>query len=108
MLYPNTLLLSWLAPGTGRGVVQLDLVNCSAAESALSSGHPRGRDDIGAIAARSQDESEGTSLVETLVPFLMVYTDGVERLACESLIERQRWVNRIWYVVEIIPSPFKH
>jgi hypothetical protein len=71
-------------------------------ESALSLGHPRARDDIGAIAARDQDALQGKNLVETLVPFQMVYADGIERLACESLVERQRWVNRLWYVPNLV------
>lgn len=98
ILYPHTLLLTWIAPGSGRGVVQLDLVNCGSVESALSLGHPRAQDDVGTVAARTQDRAHGTELVETLVPFWMVYGDGVERLASESLVERQRWYNRIWYV----------
>jgi hypothetical protein len=36
--------------------------------------------------------------MDMLVPFHMLYADGVERLAAESLLERQKWVNRIWYV----------
>ncbi|KAF5339034.1 hypothetical protein D9758_014100 [Tetrapyrgos nigripes] len=62
LLYHHTLLISWLAPTSsaerapmGRAVVQLDLVNCLTVESALSLGHPRARDDVGAIAAREQD-----------------------------------------------------
>jgi hypothetical protein len=77
--------------------VQLDLTNCVSVESALSLGHPRAVDDVGAIAAKFQDETHGTEFTESLVPFWMVYADGVERLACESLVERQRWVNRLWY-----------
>ncbi len=77
-------------------MVQLDLINCDSVESALSLGHPRAAEDVGAISARQQDATEDTELVDTLVPFWMVYPDGVERLATESLIERQRWVNRIW------------
>lgn len=111
LLYRHTLLLSWLAPSApslpgsstgraplGRAVVQLDLVNCFAVESALSLSHPRARDDVGAIAAREQDalsQSE-LGLVESLVPFWMVYGDGVERLACDSLVQRLRWIERIW------------
>lgn len=90
--------MSWLAPGAGRGVVQLDLVNCSSVESALSLDHPRTVDDVGAIAAREQDSAEGSDLIHALVPFWMVYADGVERVAAESILERQRWVTRIWYV----------
>lgn len=36
--------------------------------------------------------------MDMLVPFHMLYADGVERLAAESLLERQKWVNRLWYV----------
>lgn len=36
--------------------------------------------------------------MDMLVPFHMLYADGVERLAAESLLERQKWVNRIWCV----------
>ncbi|KAJ3746573.1 hypothetical protein DFH05DRAFT_963315 [Lentinula detonsa] len=113
LLYRHTLLLSWLAPTTpspsgpstvraplGRAVVQLDLVNCFAVESALSLSHPRARDDVGAIAAREQDglSQNGVEigLIESLVPFWMVYGDGVERLACDSLVQRLRWIERIW------------
>ncbi|KAJ3911506.1 hypothetical protein F5877DRAFT_85875 [Lentinula edodes] len=97
LLYCHTLLLSWLAPTTqsvpgpstgraplGRAVVQLDLVNCFAVESALSLSHPRARDDVGAIAAREQDTGADTGLMESLVPFWMVYGDGVERLGSDK------------------------
>jgi hypothetical protein len=44
-------------------------------------------------------DRDGQSLTDTLVPssFQMLYADGVERLAAESLLERQKWVNRIMY-----------
>ncbi|KAI3615275.1 hypothetical protein WG66_003436 [Moniliophthora roreri] len=116
LLYRHTLLLSWLAPTAagerapmGRAVVQLDLINCLTAESALTLSHPRARDDVGAIAARQQDARDGVSdmdgLVHSLVPFWMVYGDGVERLACESLVERQRWLGRIWEAINNPPTP---
>ncbi|KAL0574078.1 hypothetical protein V5O48_007887, partial [Marasmius crinis-equi] len=117
LLYRNTLLLSWIAPTSsgerapmGRAVVQLDLMNCLTVESALSLGHPRARDDVGAVAARQQDSAsrprgDSDGLVESLVPFWMVYGDGVERLACESLVERQRWIGRIWEAINNPPTP---
>ncbi|KAM6501107.1 hypothetical protein JOM56_004121 [Amanita muscaria] len=37
--------------------------------------------------------------MDMLVPFQMLYADGIERLGVESLLERQRWVNRIWEAV---------
>ena len=92
------LLLSWLAPGGGRGIVALDLLNCTKAQSAYSPLHPLARDDVGTLAASQQtNDRDGQSLTDTLVPFQMLYADGVERLAAESLLERQKWVNRIMY-----------
>jgi hypothetical protein len=91
--------LSWLAPGGGRGIVALDLLNCTSIQTAPSPNHPIARDDVGTIAARQQsNEPNGLPLMEMLVPFHMMYADGVERLAAESLLERQKWVNRIWFV----------
>jgi hypothetical protein len=92
------LLLSWLAPGGGRGIVALDLLNCTSVQSTPSPTHPSARDDVGTIAARQQSgEAAGLPLMDILVPFQMLYADGVERLAAESLLERQKWVNRLWY-----------
>ena len=100
LLYPNVLLLSWLAPGGGRGIVALDLLNCTSVQSVPSPTHAVARDDVGTIAARQQsNELDSMPLMEMLVPFHMMYADGIERLAAESLQERQKWVNRIWYVV---------
>ncbi|KAF8054910.1 hypothetical protein FPV67DRAFT_1751788 [Lyophyllum atratum] len=96
LLYPQLLLLSWLSPGGGRGILALDLLNCTSVQSAPSPTHPSARDDIGTIAARSQSvERDGQPLMDMLVPFHMLYADGVERLAAESLLERQKWVNRL-------------
>ncbi|KAJ7855172.1 hypothetical protein B0H14DRAFT_3865293 [Mycena olivaceomarginata] len=52
LLYPHLLLLSWLAPGGGRGIVGLDLVNCEGVQSTPSLGHPGAREDVGGVAAR--------------------------------------------------------
>lgn len=105
ILYTNTLVLSWVAPGGGRGVVTLDLINCNEVRSVPSPSHPSARDDIGTIAARLQMEEQGGSegeqdwdLVEFLCPFQLMYSDGVERLGAESARERVRWVSAIWYV----------
>ncbi|KAF5325364.1 hypothetical protein D9619_009638 [Psilocybe cf. subviscida] len=110
LLYPHLLLLSWLSPGGGRGIVALDLLNCTSVVNVFGGGGLGGREarevgDVGGSAAREQDEEMRTSgsdrprLVDTLVPFHMLYADGVERLAAESLLERQKWVNRIWEAV---------
>ncbi len=105
MLYPHMLLLSWLAPGGGRGIVALDLLNCTSVQSAPSPTHPSARDDVGTAAAQIQStETGGQPLMNMLVPFHMMYNDGVERLAAESLLERQKWVNRIWYVIQAFIS----
>ncbi|KAK2460787.1 hypothetical protein APHAL10511_007257 [Amanita phalloides] len=100
LLYPHMLLLSWIAPGGGRGIVALDLLNCTNVQSTPSPVHPSARDDVGTVAARLQSsEKGGQPLMDMLVPFQMLYVDGIERLAVESLVARQRWVNRIWEAV---------
>ncbi|KAJ7092838.1 hypothetical protein B0H15DRAFT_832649, partial [Mycena belliarum] len=54
LLYPHLLLLSWIAPGGGRGIVGLDLLNCTTVQSTSSASHPNSQDDVGSIAARLQ------------------------------------------------------
>lgn len=99
LLYPHMLLLSWIAPGGGRGVVTLDLLNCTEVRSVPSPSHPSAKEDVGTIAARAQiAEGDCPPLMELLCPFQLLYSDGVERLAAESARERVRWVSAIWYV----------
>jgi hypothetical protein len=91
------ILLSWIAPGGGRGIVTLDLLNCTEVRSVPSPTHPSAREDVGTIAAQQQSVEEGGhSLMEVLCPFQLLYADGVERLAAESARERVRWVSAIW------------
>ena len=106
------LLLSWIAPSGGRGIVTLDLLNCIEVRSVPSPLHPTAQDDVGTIAARMQsgepgahaelmevpDVDNGMTLIETLCPFQLLYTDGIERLGAESARERVRWVSAIWCV----------
>ncbi|KAG9119967.1 hypothetical protein FRC07_004758, partial [Ceratobasidium sp. 392] len=98
VLYPNVLILTWIAPTGGRGVVTLDLVNCTEVRSAPSPSHPSARDDVGSVAARLQS----LELAETLCPFQLLYTDGVERLGTDTARERVRWVGAIWEVLATI------
>ncbi|KAH7337671.1 hypothetical protein B0J17DRAFT_433910 [Rhizoctonia solani] len=98
VLYPNVLILTWIAPTGGRGVVTLDLVNCTEVRSAPSPSHPSARDDVGSVAARLQS----AELAETLCPFQLLYTDGVERLGTDTARERVRWVGSIWDVLATI------
>jgi hypothetical protein len=110
VLYPNMLLLSWIAQGGGRGIITLDLLNCTEVRSVASPTHPSAQDDVGTIAAKAQTanaRAEGfgdLGLMETLCPFQLFYSDGVERLGAESARERVRWVSAIWYV----PRCFYH
>ena len=107
VLYPNMLLLSWIAQGGGRGIVTLDLLNCTEVRSVASPTHPSAQDDVGTLAAKAQTanaQAEGfgeLGLMETLCPFQLFYSDGVERLGAESARERVRWVSAIWYVLLI-------
>jgi hypothetical protein len=57
LLYPHALVLSWIAPAGGRGVVTLDLLNCTEVRSVPSPTHPSAADDVGTIAARAQSKS---------------------------------------------------
>ncbi|KAB5587662.1 hypothetical protein CTheo_8898 [Ceratobasidium theobromae] len=98
VLYPNVLILSWIAPTGGRGVVTLDLVNCTEVRSAPSPSHPSARDDVGRVAARLQS----AELAETLCPFQLLYSDGVERLGTDTAMERVWWVGAIWDVLMTI------
>ncbi|KAH9993287.1 hypothetical protein BJV74DRAFT_884401 [Russula compacta] len=106
VLYPNMLLLSWIAQGGGRGIVTLDLLNCTEVRSVASPTHPSAQDDVGTIAAKAQTanaQAEGfgaLGLIETLCPFQLFYSDGVERLGAESARERVRWVSAIWEVLD--------
>lgn len=116
MLYPHMLLLSWVAPAGGRGIVTLDLLNCTEVRSVPSPTHPSAKDDIGTIAAQTQANDQDdpdlghlgdTNLMEALCPFQLLYSDGVERLGAESARERVRWVSAIWSVslVSFFASP---
>ena len=87
-----------VGPRRGRGIIALDLLNRTKTQSAYSPLHPLARDDAGTLARASKlNDRDGQSLTDTLVPFQMLYADAVERLAAESLLERQKWVNRIMY-----------
>ena len=101
MLYPNKLILSWIVPGGGRGVVTLDLLNCTEVRSVPSPLHRDAIDDIGSIAAREQSQEErndsGAGLADYLCPFQLLYSDGLERLGAESARDRVRWVAALWY-----------
>ena len=104
VLYTNILLLSWIVQGGGRGIVTLDLLNCTEVRSVASPTHPSTQDDVGTLAAKAQTanaQAEGfgeLGLMETLCPFQLFYSDGVERLGAESARERVRWVSAIWCV----------
>ncbi|KAG9080929.1 hypothetical protein FRC06_005993, partial [Ceratobasidium sp. 370] len=98
VLYPNVLILTWIAPTGGRGVVTLDLVNCTEVWSVPSPSHPSARDDVGSVAARLQSPE----LAETLCPFQLLYADGVERLGTDTARERVCWVGAIWEVLATI------
>lgn len=102
MLYPNILLLTLLAPGGGRGVVTLGLINRNETRSVPSPRHPTAHDGIGTIAARLQMCSPETEdlgdydSLEMLCPFRLLYNDGIERLGAESARADVRWVSAKW------------
>ncbi|KAK7678727.1 hypothetical protein QCA50_018309 [Cerrena zonata] len=98
LLYPRMLLLTWIAPNGGRGVVTLDLLTCTEVGSTRSPMDPRTADDVGTQAAREQAYAD-IDLMTLLLPFHLLYGDGVERLAAESPGERARWVEAIWEIL---------
>jgi len=99
ILFHRQLQLSWVEPGGGRAVVNLDLLNCHEVRSSLAPFHRDAWGDIGSIAARNQaNQDEGFDFVNDLCPFQLLYEDGVERLAASSQRERVRWVEAIWSV----------
>ena len=79
LLYPHMLVLSWIAPSGGRGVVTLDLLNCTEVRSVPSPTHSSAREDVGTIAVRAQvAKGHGSNLLELLCPFQLLYSDGIE------------------------------
>ena len=95
------LLLSRIAQGGERGIVTLDLLNCTEVRLVASPTHPSAQDDVGMIAARAQTanaQAKGfgeLGLLETLCPFQSFYGDSMEPLGAESARERVRWVSAI-------------
>ena len=99
ILFNTQLQLSWVEPGGGRAVVNLDLLNCHEVRSSLAPFHRDAWGDIGSIAARNQaNQDQAFDFVNDLCPFQLLYEDGVERLAASSQRERVRWVEAIWSV----------
>ncbi|CAL1711832.1 unnamed protein product [Somion occarium] len=98
ILYLRMLVLTWIAPGGGRGVATLDLLNCIEVESTRSPSDPRVADDYGTQAAREQSYGD-VDLISLLCPFHLLYSDGIERLAAESPAERAAWVDAIWEIL---------
>jgi len=99
ILFSTHLQLSWVEPGGGRAVINLDLLNCHEVRSSLAPFHRDAWDDIGSIVARNQaNRDQAFDFVNDLCPFQLLYEDGVERVAASSQRERVRWVGAIWYV----------
>lgn len=104
-LLPTQLILRWFEKEVGRGVVALDLLNCTELRSVPSPRHPAARKDLGSVIARQQSDSKhkgsiadnGEPIADVLCPFQLIYGDGVERLGTESERKRSAWVNAIWW-----------
>ena len=95
-LYPHMLLLSWIAPGGGRGVVMLDLLDATEVHLVPSPMHSSARKDVGTIATKVQiTEGHNSNLLKLLCPFQLLYSNGMERLAVESTDEQVCWVSAI-------------
>ena len=79
-------------------MVTLNLLNYTGIRSVPSPTRPGACDDIGSGTARLMDAENpgGPSLVQTLYPFQLLYTDDIEHLGAESLREQVRWVGAFW------------
>ncbi|KAG8891851.1 hypothetical protein FRC01_014485 [Tulasnella sp. 417] len=104
-LLPAQLILRWFEKEVGRGIVALDLLNCTELRSVPSPRHPAARKDLGSVIARQQSDGKqpgstadnGEPIADVLCPFQLIYGDGVERLGTESERKRSAWVNAIWW-----------
>ncbi|KAF9643021.1 hypothetical protein BDM02DRAFT_1761164 [Thelephora ganbajun] len=103
------LLLSWIGPGSGRGIMTPDLLNCTGVCSVPSPTHPSAKNDICTIASQAQasdrdDPDLGQlgdmNLVEVLCLFQLLYSDGIKRPGAESARERVRWASAIRLVTQ--------
>ncbi|KAG8948718.1 hypothetical protein FRC04_009328 [Tulasnella sp. 424] len=111
-LLPTQLILRWFEKEVGRGVVALDLLNCTELRSVPSPRHPAARKDLGSVIARQQSDSKqkgsiadnGEPIADVLCPFQLIYGDGVERLGTESERKRSAWVNAIWEAISLTTS----
>lgn len=92
VLLPHALALSWIPSGGGRENVVLDLRACREVHSVPSPNHPSSSADAGAMAARRQQ-------LRSLLPYQLIFDDGVERLAVETARDRLKWVAAIWDVL---------
>lgn len=94
-LYVNGLELAWRTSTGAKATIKLDVEYCDGGftypditnhAEVASTFSPANAlaDDPGALAARRR----GSEFSRGLYPFKMVYSDGIERLGCESAIER--------------------
>lgn len=84
-LLPAAIAMSWIPAGGGRENVVLDLASCREVHSVPSPDHPSSVSDVGAVSARRQS-------LDNISPFQLIFDDGVERLAADSVKSRMQWV----------------
>ena len=87
----------------GRRIVTLCLLNCTEVRSVASPTHPSSQDDVDTIATKAQTvnaQAEGfgeLNLMETLCPFQLFHSNGVEWLGAElARACAPRWFGESW------------
>lgn len=83
--------LAWITADGRKGIATLNLVECVDSQSMPTTSHDSMREDIGSVAWNQ--EANG---LDGIYPIHLIFSDGVERLACESLKERLTWAGAIW------------
>jgi hypothetical protein len=74
-----------------KGIATLNLLECVDSQSMPTISHPTMREDIGSVAWNQENHAS-----EEIYPIHLIFSDGVERVACESLRERLTWAGAIW------------
>lgn len=90
-LFQTHIRLTWNTVDGKKGIVTLNLLECVDLQSMPTTSHPTMKEDVGSMAWYREG-----NCVEDLYPIHLVFSDGVERLACETLRERLVWAGAIW------------
>lgn len=97
-LQQTSLQLSWTEPGHGRYSARLNLLECTAVQSTPTPSHASMAQDVGTTAWKRILLSTEASY-EDIFPIFLIYSDGIERVATNTLRDRLNWVGSLWNVL---------